>query len=356
MNRLKRNRFWLILLMTVFISLPSEAIKFVWDVDFSTLFDNREGSHSHLRDRTFLMSSLSTAVGIQFSDYDRIMAGAVWVQPLTDSFKEGRITPTIYYRRKKKEWGFAMGIFPRTLLTHAMPEFLWSDSCSYYSRNIKGMLIDYTGRHGYAEVYLDWRGLQSRTEREAFNIVGRVEAQPGGKIFIAGAHLMMNHYARTMDAPDEQSIVDNFLINPYVGVNLSNKTPLDSLTVRAGMLMTVERDRGEGDWKLPAGGWMEIIAEWKWLGLRNSFYRGGELFQLYHKYRASLYQGEAFYSGNFYNRLNIYARIIRTRYVSLTADLGFHFSSRGFMFNQRAIVTVNLPTQTVKGKGLISQK
>ena len=56
-----------------------------------------------------------------------------------------------------------------------------------------------------------------------------------------------------------------------------------------------------------------------------------------------LYQGEPFYQKKFYDRLNLYAYIIRNRHVSLQASLDFNFTPSSFIFYQRLLLRVTLP-------------
>ncbi len=155
---------------------------------------------------------------------------------------------------------------------------------------------------------------------------------------------MMNHFALQQDAPSDQHIIDNFVVNPYAGVNLGGRTPLDSLIVRAGPLLTIERNRADGNtWKTPVGAWVEACGEWRWLGLKNTFYTGGRQQPSYIPFRADLYQGEPFYQAKLYNRTDIYANVLRNRYVTLRAGLDFHVTPDAFTFYQRVILSVTLP-------------
>ena len=161
---------------------------------------------------------------------------------------------------------------------------------------------------------------------------------------------MMNHYALTRHSPANQHIVDNFLVNPYVGVDFSGATALDSLYVRAGGLLTVERNRAYDHWSAPGGGWLEVVAEWRWLGLKNSFYAGGRLLPSYEEFRGQLYPGEPFYSSSFYNRTDVYARIVNNRWVNLEAALDFNVAKNSFIFYQRLLLRVYLDSRNIKGK------
>lgn len=330
-------------LLFIFIScFAAKAVEPTWSIDFGSVFDNREGDDKMYEDKTFFFTTLAPEIGLRFTPKDRIAGGVVWNQPLQNGVKDGTVVPTLYYRHESDTWKFSMGMFPRTQLREPLPGFMWCDSLAYFQRNIRGALVQYNNRCGFFDAYLDWRQMQTETKREAFNIAFHGEWRPKAKSLLLGGHLLMNHFAKTRHADESQSIVDNFLVNPYVGVDLSRKTALDSLVVKAGALVTVERYREYNGWKTPGGLWVDATFEWKFLGLKNSLYAGGKLFPLYSQFGTLLYQGESYYQSDFYNRTDIYARVLRNKYMDLQAQLNFNFAKDNFMFYQRLILNIHL--------------
>ena len=64
----------------------------------------------------------------------------------------------------------------------------------------------------------------------------------------------MNHLARSKNATEGQSVTDDMVAHPYVGLNLTRfVSPLDSLTIQCGYLLSLERNRGIGTWHHPQG-------------------------------------------------------------------------------------------------------
>lgn len=321
----------------------TQAIEPTWEVDFGSVFDNREGDAGYTKAETFFFATVAPEIGIKFTEKDRIAGGAVWTQPLENGVKNGKIIPTVYYRHETDVWKFSMGMFPRTQLREPLPGFLWSDSLSYSQRNIRGALIQYENKNVFFDAYIDWRGMQSKTTREAFNIVFHGEFKPESKFILFGSHLMMNHFARKKNSPDNERVIDNFLVNPYVGIDLSHETVLDSLVFKAGGLLTIERNRADDmGWRTPGGVWIDLIAEWRYLGIKNSFYAGGKLYPEYSSFGSQLYMGDAFYSSDIYNRTDIYAKIIRNRYMDLEAQLNFNYARNSFIFYQRLVLDINI--------------
>lgn len=342
-NRIITNSVLLIALFLTFSS-KTQALEPTWSVDFGSVFDNREGDDKMYDDKTFFFTTLSAEGGVKFTKKDRIAGGAVWIQPLENGIRDSRLHPILYYRHEGENWKFSMGMFPRTQLREPLPGFIWCDSLTYYQKNIRGALLQYQREEGFFDAYIDWRAHQTETRREAFNLMFHGEWRPKAGKFLIGAHLLMNHFAKTRHPSDDQSIVDNFLANPYVGIDMSRKTVLDSLVVKAGLLQTIERNRGnDKGWVCPGGLWVDAVFEWKRFGLKNSLFVGGEgLLPLYSEFGTQLYQGESYYRSNFYNRTDVYARIIRNRYMDLEAQLNFNFAKNNFMFYQRLILNIHI--------------
>lgn len=336
------KRTILLFILSLIATTSVRAIEPTWHINLGSVFDNREGDDKMYEDKTFFLVSLSPEIGLRFSPRDRIAGGAVWTQPLENGVKNSRLIPTLYYRHEGEKWKFSMGMFPLTQLREPLPGFLWADSLAYFQKNLRGALVQFEQPTGFFEAYIDWRAHQTETRREAFNIMAHGQWRPGKGIFIAGGRALMNHFAKTRHADDSQSIVDNFLVNPYVGLDLSGRTALDSLQIKAGGLITVERFREYNGWKTPGGFWLDATLEWKFLGLRNSLYAGGKLFPLYSRFGTLLYQGESYYQSDFYDRADIYAKLYRTKEIDLEAQLNFNFARSNFMFYQRLILSIDL--------------
>lgn len=365
------KRIAILLLAVAAIQLIARADnpRFEWNVDFESVFDNREGDHDVTATKTWFFTRLSPEVGLKFDLCDRIAGGVVWYQPIGCEWDGHRVSPTLYYRHSGERWRFSMGMFPRKQLIEQMPNYLWSDSLQYTQANIRGAMVQYAGTRGWMDFYVDWRGMQTRRQREAFNIVFHGQMTPGPEWLSFGGFALMNHYALQKDPPADQHIVDNFLVNPYVGVDLRERLSTDSLSIRAGFLMTIERNRAipDGKWEMPAGFNLDVVWQYRWFGIKNTLYVGKPLFPsydypdpsfgrngevmegananpvIYNPMGPGLYLGEPFYQKKFYDRLNLFADILRTRYVGLRASLDFNFTPGSMIFYQRLILKVNLP-------------
>ena len=311
------------------------AQQVVWSIDFGSVFDNREGDPSN--DQTIAFTRLAPEVGISLLDgLHSLRGGVVWDQPIGNGWRDYRLNPTLYYRYNGDAWRASFGMLPRTQMMERAPKFLWSDSIDYRQPNIRGLLVQYVKPTGYVEFILDWRQLQTETQREAFNVVLNSRYAFGGGVAYAGERLQYNHLAKQKNAPEGQGVNDDFMFNPFVGLDLCRKAlPLDSLNVRVGALIGMQRCRMEHTWHKPIGVLAELTAEWRWLGVRETFYAGKNQMPLYGLFGGELNMGSPYYQAKTYSRTDLYAHIISNRYVDFEAALNFHVTKDVFALWQQ---------------------
>jgi len=320
-----------------------------WSVDFSSVFDNREGDSSN--DQTIFFTRLAPEIGVTLPGGEhQIAGGVVWNQPVGNGWHDYKLCPTLYYRLMRGAWRVNFGMFSRDYLMEQAPKYLWSDSIAYQQPNVRGVLMQYAKRCGYVELMLDWRQLQSETQREAFNVYvnSKYDLRKGGVLQI-GERLQYNHLAKQKNAPDDQGVNDDFMFNPWIGLDMSNHTSLDSLNVRAGAVLSMQRCRADGEgWRNAAGLLVEATAEWRWLGMRETFYAGENLMPLYGKYGAELNMGSPYYQAKTYSRTDVYAHIVRNRYVDFEAALNMHVTKDVFAFWQQLSLRVYIDQSLFK--------
>ncbi len=317
-----------------------------WGVDMSAVFDNREGDTQHAQAKTFFQTQLAPEIGLSLNnDTHRIAAGVVWTQPIGSEWEGYRLSPTVYYRYQSKGLRFAMGMFGRNQLYADMPNYIWNDSVKYSQRNIRGAMIAYRNEKGYVQAFLDWRGMQTHSQREAFNIIASGERVYAHGKFFWGGLAMLNHLAKDKTHNPDQYVVDNILYNPYIGIDIAKiavNNPLDSCTFRIGALGGLSRDRSDMEWKTPVGLWADLDVAWKFLELENTFYAGGKLFPLYGKFTYILDQGEPYYAASLYNRTSVSVIFLKRKFMSLKASLDFNIAPSHFNFYQRVILSFSI--------------
>lgn len=315
-----------------------------WSVDFRTIFDNREGDETYTRAETFFMTQLAPEIGLSIDNgRHTVMGGVVWTQPIGCEWDGHKLSPTLYYRYRREGVEGWFGMFGRQQLARRLPDYIWNDSTYYVQRNIRGAGIVLRGVHGFVQGVLDWRGMQTEKQREAFNIIVDGEWRCGGNsVLIAGGTAMMNHLARRKNAPESESVVDNFIANPYIGADL---TPVvawaDTLTLKAGVLASMTRDRAfDHKWVSRAGAWVEGCLGWRRFSVREELYTGGRLFPYYSCYGPTLDQGEPYYASPWYSRTDVGYALICGSHVRLEASLDFHAAKDNFNFYQRLILQI----------------
>lgn len=334
------------LALSVVSGLYAQRPDLYWSIDLDAVFDNREGDTRYAPAKTFFQTQLAPEIGISLHEgRHRVAAGVVWTQPIGCEWEGHRLSPTVYYRYQSHGLRFAMGMFGRDQLYAEMPNYIWNDSVKYSQRNIRGALIGYSNDKGYFQAFIDWRGMQTQTQREAFNIIAGGERRHAGGRFLWGGLAMMNHLALDKSGTPGQHVIDNLLYNPYVGVDFARsipRLPLDSCILRIGALGDLTRDRGDGEWKTPVGVWADLHASWKFLELKDTFYAGGRLFPIYGKYGVVLDQGEPYYAASLYNRTSIAVVFLKRKFMTLKASLDFNVAPSHFNFYQRVLLSFSI--------------
>ena len=331
-----------ILLCLALCATAVSAQKLLWGVDFNAIFENREGDGAYSENQTIIFTRLTPTIGIDVMDgMHQIRGGVAWNQPMGNGWRGYKLCPTLYYsfHSRNSKFNLHIGMLPRTLLAENAPKFIWCDSINYQQPNIRGLLFQYVRPAGYMELALDWRQLQTETQREAFNVNINSRWHPGHQRIVSiGEFAQINHLAKQKNAPEDQFVNDDISFNPYVAVNLSHITPLDSLSFRVGAAVQLERARQLDKWQNAAGFLTEICAEWKWIGLRETLYAGQNLMPLYPYLGSQLNMGDPQYQSTFYSRTDLYAHVFANQFVDLEAGLNFHVTAHNFDFWQRIAV------------------
>lgn len=342
----------ILVLLLILCIQPTKAQSLLWDVDFLGYFDNREYKTDLSPHETLFGVRLSPEIGLGLLDNThRLMVGASWIQPFGADIDEGEITPTVYYRYDKEKIKLSFGMFPRTQLIENLPSYMISDSMAIYSPNITGFLFQYQNQKGYGELYIDWTQMQSNDRREAFQIYAAGRWTPN--LFLLGGNFNMGHLAGSSDGGEDESVMDHLSVQPYVGVDFTRLAPkLDTLSIRAGYYLGIERHRGTGESYTPNGVLIEANFAWRYILLNNITYIGGDMEPFYSTVGAQLYQGDPFYrTTSWYNRSDVAFNILQNSYINILASLNFHLLPSSFNFQQQLTVRFNLNDNIWKDKG-----
>ncbi len=285
-----KTLFYFLLLL----SFSAKAQELEGEINFHGFADNREYAKSNRYSQTIFGSRISPEIGVLIDSTHRLRIGINALQDFGDRDFFKHIDPVIYYQYQKRNWNFYFGAFPRVNLLDDYPRALLADTFQYFRPNVEGMLVKYETQHFKQTLWVDWTGKQTDTDRETFLFGFSGKYQPGR--FFVTHHAYMYHYALSAISPPDQYLEDNGAIQTQLGLDFSNDTFLDSLTLSAGGMLSIERVRGLGTSSTPKGFITYLNAGYKRFSLSNTFYAG----EGHH-----LINGDAFYTAKTYDRLDL---------------------------------------------------
>ena len=315
-----------ILTLLILISSTISAQKFIYDVDFLSFFDNRESHIPTYPSQTLFGTRLSPEIGIEFNDSiygnHQLIAGISYIQPFGSTWRDIRLNPTIYYRYRQHGFNLSFGFIPWRNIRTSLPNYLRSDSLTYFSPNIQGVHFSYTSRHGFAEFIADWRGMQSLETREAFRLL--LTGEYHHQWFFAGGNAQLNHLASRFNAYD--GVCDDITAQPFIGFNFSQLTPLDTLALRTSYIISYQCDRKNEQLFINHGFLAELSIKWCFLQAENTLYVGNSLMPLYPQYGALLNQGESFFQHSIYNKTEFSVYILQFPFVDVRFCWNLHYT------------------------------
>jgi len=162
----------------------------------------------------------------------------------------------------------------------------------------------------------------------------------------------MYHFAGSMDPANHTPVHDNGRLWTALGVDLSSKTALDELDINAGWAIGLERNRATDDgWFTPQGLLSQVRAEYRGLGIFNTYYKGGSQGKFYDEYGTQLYWHDRLYRATRYNRSDGYLYFLKTDVVTLKFVFSLHFVKQGMFTEQQFYATFDLDNLKNKKSG-----
>ena len=319
--------------------------RFLYDVDAAVWFDNREYKGPIQIPQTLFAFRLSPEIGVGLTDREggnhSLRAGVHYIQPMGGNWRDVRFHPTVYYEYLFKGLSMRLGAVPYKYFIRQLPDFLRYDSIAYAQPNIQGALVQYQSKHGYVEAMCDWRGLQRPDQREMFRITvdGEYSYQGLFRYFVGGV-AQMNHKASYAPPTPREGVCDEALISPNIGIDFSAPTPLDVLFLRASYIFDYQRDREYHVKSMPQGMLLEFMINWRWIGVKNTFYYGDNLMPFYKIYGADFNQGDPFYQSKIYNRTDFYLYLVRKSFVNCYVSWNMHWEPLGGLQHQQQVMAV----------------
>ena len=313
-----------------------------YDVDFTTYFDNREYNAPYQRSQTILNYRLSPEVGVRILDRvggrHVLSAGVSYTQRLGGDWRDVQFDPIAYYRFDYRGFMVSMGAIPYRQRIMPLPDWLLYDSIAYYHPNIQGAHMAYRDQRGFVEFMCDWRGAQTVERREMFRLIANGQYQY--KALQVGGLAHLNHKA-SFARPNHEFVMDDIHLHAFAGADLTQYTPFDSLSIRAGYIFGFQRDREIYESFYNHGLVVELYANWWFLGLKNTFYYGDNLQPLRPR-NAFICMGDPFYQSRIYNRTDIFAYLYRSSFVNLYFSWNLHYDGISLQHQQQMIVRFEL--------------
>lgn len=325
-------------------AIKAEKPRFLYNVDFATYFDNREYKAPYQRPQTIFKFRLSPEIGVGLTDNiggrHKLIAGVHYTQPLGGNWKEVTFTPTAYYQFSVKGFAVAMGAIPYKEKIETLPDWLMYDSVTYAHPNIQGALLSYISRHGFVEFMCDWRGFQTPERREMFRLL--LNGRYNYKWLNIGGYGQINHKANFAAPTPREGVCDDIYINPQIGVEFSNYTPLDSLCLRVGYILGIQNHREKKLYEKPQGVLIELYANWRFLGVKNTFYYGNNLMPHRAEFGADLNLGDPFFQSPLYNRTDLFIYLYRNSFVNCYFSWNMHYDGNKLQHQQQLMARFSL--------------
>jgi hypothetical protein len=339
-----KTSFW-ILISFLLICSDSFSQEKNWQLNSFNFFDNNEFGRSALKiPQTMSGVMIAPEFGFVWDSVHKVNIGVNLMHEFGSPKAIDKFYPTAYYEFCKGSVKFIMGAFPRSM-TESYPRLFFQDSISYYRPNINGIFWEYKQNQNYFNIWLDWTARQTETVRESFFMGFSGRYKTG--IFYLQHFGYMYHFGLSLNPVDE-SLHDNGLFLTSAGVDFSGRTCLTKLEANAGWVMGLERSRAENTgWITSNGLLIETRLEYKWLGLFNTFYKGGGLMRFYRDLGNELYWGDPVYRANTYNRSDFYVNFLHKRFVDIKLTYSLHFLESRIYHEQMLKVIINLNSQKI---------
>lgn len=311
-----------LIILFVLICVSTRAQNLEWNLNLHGFADNREYAKSGRYSQTIFGTRIAPEIGLAVDSTHRLRVGVDYLHEF-GAKSTGPVTPTVYYNYQQNGFDFYMGMFPRYGLLTDYPRAILNDTLLYYRPNVEGMLLRYENDVFFQQLWIDWTSRQTDTDREQF-MVG-LSGKAGKELFYFSHHVMLWHNAGPKIKIPGDQLRDNGAAMARIGVDLSNRTFLDSLDINAGGIIAYDRLRGSYNWRTAKGFITGIHAAYRNFFIDNTFFSGDPLDVPY---------GDQFYTADRYDRLEI--GWVPLRYKGLEGKFiaSFHFTP-GAIDNQQ---------------------
>lgn len=309
-----KKYLFLFILLPIFISNQTYSQVLEGELNFHGFADNREYAKSGRYSQTIFGARIAPEVGLLIDSTHRIRIGLNAVNEYGDTKFFKHIDPILYYQYRKNKLDLFIGAFPRLNLIDDYPKALLSDTLNYFRSNIEGMLLKYESKKFKQLIWMDWTGKQTALNRETF-LFGLSGKYQSGSFFVSH-YAYMFHNALSAVSPPNQHLEDNGAIQAQLGLDFSKKTFLDSLTIAAGAMISIERIRNVTGLNTPMGFINNLYASYKKVSIAHTLYFGEG---------HNLIFGDKFYTSKVYNRSDFSWSPIMYKNIQGVFTFSLHF-------------------------------
>lgn len=334
------KKFYLFIFISVLAGAKSFAQQSL-DVNFngSGFMDNREYKDYLSRSHTFSGTRLALDFGLNLDSLNHFIVGANAIHEFGAQPYFLKVDPVAYYKYESSKWLFNAGEFPREGLISDYPRALLNDTLRYYRPNIQGLLARYQNEHFTETGWIDWVSRQTDIDREQFlfGLKGKYIPNLSGPFYISHYFVLLHDAKAAIEVPDDY-IRDNGGLQVRLGLDLSKKTGLDSLSIEAGGMMSLERVRIVNKINTPKGFVASVYAGYHRFAAYDEFYAGKG---------SNITYGDPFYNKKMYNRLDLMYTPFLTKHIKGQFILSLHHTP-GNLSNQEAFrITYDLGRRTL---------
>lgn len=335
------KRYYLLIALCLTATLATRAQSI--DVHFNGLgfLDNHEYKEFVARSRTYSGTRTALDFGLNLDSLNSFVVGVNGLHEFGAKPFFGKVDPVAYYQYKSDRWQFNAGAFPREGLLTNYPRALLNDTLRYFRPNVEGLLARYQNHHGYETFWLDWVSRQTVTDREQFifGASGKYTPKADGNFYISHYFLLLHDAGAEVLLPTDH-INDNGGAQVRLGMDFSHKqTTFDSLSVEAGGMISLERQRGIDGFKIPKGFVASVYLSYHKLALFDEFYAGQGHEIVY---------GDSYYSKKTYNRVDVIYTPFLFKNIKGQFVFSFHQTSESTGSSQQVFrVTYDLGRKTI---------
>ncbi|MCG8698700.1 MAG: hypothetical protein MI922_11665, partial [Bacteroidales bacterium] len=264
MKSIQRISFYFLLAIPCFIFKPAKSQELLWKAGNWGFFHNQEYFNDFIEPQTMGGSRIYGQIGLKPNENQEFFAGVDYLYEFGSEPYDQTIAPIIYFHHENKLVDFYVGAFPRHKIVD-MPLVLLSDTIHYYRPNIEGIYFNVRKSWGYHKAWLDWTSRQTNTRRETFSLGLTGRANFG--MFYYRHDFIMYHFAGPMIRISDDHIRDNGGATVGLGIDMSNKISLDTLTLFVGYCGSYDQLRDVYDTRYNSGFISMLDVSYKFISL-----------------------------------------------------------------------------------------